>query len=185
MTILLYLGVAFGAGMLGLLTRRRPSISISIGLAGLAAAVVTSILVSPGERIQVGDTALVASDFQRLFLVFGSIAALAITVMALAHEWQRNLPSAMLIGLGALGLGLGLRGARGAFRWLRGWRRSVGVCGANGGRGEDEGCEQHLHGEHRLKSETRDPKSERRPKSETRKRPLLQNARAAGFPKPR
>ena len=108
MTILLYLGVAFGAGMLGLLTRRRPSISISIGLAGLAAAVVTSILVSPGERIQVGDTALVASDFQRLFLVFGSIAALAITVMALAHEWQRNLPSAMLIGLGALGLGLGL-----------------------------------------------------------------------------
>ncbi len=108
MTILLYLGVAFGAGMLGLLTRRRPPVSISIGLAGLAAAVVTSILVSPGERIQVGDTALVASDFQRLFLVFGSIAALAITVMALAHEWQRNLPSAMLIGLGALGLGLGL-----------------------------------------------------------------------------
>jgi len=107
-TIVLYLGVAFGAGMLGLLTRRRPSISISIGLAGLAAAVVTSILVTPGERIQVGDTALVASDFQRLFLVFGSIAALAITFMALAHGWQRNLPSAMLIGLGALGLGLGL-----------------------------------------------------------------------------
>ena len=108
MTILVYLGVAFGAGVLGLVARRRPPISIGIGLAGLAAAVVASMLISPGERIQVGDAALVASDFQRLFLVFGSIAALAMTIMALAHGWQRNLPSAMLIGLGALGLGLAL-----------------------------------------------------------------------------
>ena len=108
MTIVVYLGVAFGAGMLGLLTRRRPSISISIGLLGLVAAVLTSLLIAPGERVEVGDSALVANDFQRLFLVLGSVAALAVTVMALAHGWQRNLPSAMLIGLGALGLGLGL-----------------------------------------------------------------------------
>ena len=109
MSILAFLAITFGAGAAGLLTRRRPAISISIGLLGLATALVSALLVSPGDRLVVGESALVATDFMHLFIVFGSIAALALCVMALAADaWQRNLSSAMLLGLGALALGLAL-----------------------------------------------------------------------------
>lgn len=109
MSVLAFLAITFGAGAAGLLTRRRPTISISIGLLGLAVAVIAGLLVSPGDRLVVGESALVATDFMHLFIVFGSVAALALCVMALAADaWQRNLSSAMLLGLGALALGLAL-----------------------------------------------------------------------------
>jgi NADH:ubiquinone oxidoreductase subunit 2 (subunit N) len=108
-SILVFLAITFGAGAAGLLTRRRPPVSISIGLLGLAAALVSALLVSPGDRLVVGESALVATDFMHLFIVFGSVGALALCVMALAADsWQRNLSSAMLLGLGALALGLAL-----------------------------------------------------------------------------
>ncbi len=109
MSILAFLAITFGAGAAGLLTRRRPTVSISIGLLGLVAALVSALLVSPGDRLVVGESALVATDFMHLFIVFGSVGALALCVMALAADaWQRNLSSAMLLGLGALALGLAL-----------------------------------------------------------------------------
>ncbi|MCU0504276.1 MAG: hypothetical protein MUE82_00655 [Chloroflexi bacterium] len=109
MTVLAFLAITFGAGAAGLLTRRRPPVSIAIGLVGLAAALVSALLVSPGDRLVVGESALVATDFMHLFIVFGTVAALALCVMALAADaWQRNLSSAMLLGLGALALGLAL-----------------------------------------------------------------------------
>jgi NADH:ubiquinone oxidoreductase subunit 2 (subunit N) len=109
MSILAFLAITFGTGAAGLLTRRRPTVSISIGLLGLVAALVSALLVSPGDSLVVGESALVATDFMHLFIVFGSVGALALCVMALAADaWQRNLSSAMLLGLGALALGLAL-----------------------------------------------------------------------------
>ncbi len=109
MSVLAFLAITFGAGAAGLLTRRRPPVSIAVGLLGLVAALVSALLISPGDRLVVGTGALVATDFMQLFVVFGTVASLALCVMALgADVWQRNLPHAMLIGLGALALGLGL-----------------------------------------------------------------------------
>lgn len=109
MSVLAFLAITFGAGAAGLLTRRRPPVSIAIGLLGLVAALFSALLISPGDRLVVGTGALVATDFMQLFVVFGTIASLALCVMALgADMWQRNLPHAMLVGLGALALGLGL-----------------------------------------------------------------------------
>ena len=106
--MLLFLAVTFGAGTAALLTRRRPDVSIPIGIAGLAAATVSGFLLVPGDRLQVGETALVVSEFQRLFLLFASVAGFSVSIIALTGAWQRNLASAMLLGLGALALGLGL-----------------------------------------------------------------------------
>jgi NADH:ubiquinone oxidoreductase subunit 2 (subunit N) len=107
-SVLLFLAVTFGAGTAAILTRRRPGVSIPIGIAGLAAATVAGFVLQPGDRLQVGETAMVVSEFQRLFLLFGSVAGLAVSIIALTGAWQRNLASAMLLGLGALAFGLGL-----------------------------------------------------------------------------
>ncbi len=106
MSLLPFLVVTFGAAAAALILRRYRRLSLAIGLAGLAAATIAALAIVPGDRLTVGPGRLETTEFGRLFVALGCATGLVVSVVGLATAWQRNLPSALLGGFGALGLGL-------------------------------------------------------------------------------
>jgi NADH-quinone oxidoreductase subunit N len=101
-----FLAVSFGAAAAALIVRGYRRLSLAIGLIGLIAATIAALAIVPGDRLAVGPGRLETTEFGRLFLALGCSTGLVITIVGLATAWQRNLPSALLGGFGALGLGL-------------------------------------------------------------------------------
>lgn len=107
MSLVPFLAIAFGAAVAALLVRRLPRLSLAIGLLGLCAATIAALAIVPGDRLAVGATGrLEVTEFGRLFLTLGCGTGLLVTLVGLATAWQRDLPSAILGGFGALGLAL-------------------------------------------------------------------------------
>ncbi len=106
MSLLPFLVVTFGAAAAALILRRYRRLSLAIGLAGLAVATIAAMAIVPGDRLTVGPGRLETTEFGRLFVALGCATGLIVSVVGLATAWQRNLPSALLGGFGALGLGL-------------------------------------------------------------------------------
>ena len=106
MSLLPFLVVAFGAAAAALILRRYRRLSLAIGLAGLALATIAALAIVPGDRLTVGPGRLETTEFGRWFVALGCATGLVVSVIGLATAWQRNLPSALLGGFGALGLGL-------------------------------------------------------------------------------
>ena len=101
MSLIPFVVVAFGGAAVSLLTRRWPRASIGSGLAALAGTAVAAAVIRPGDVLEVGDGALVGSQYVSLFGVAGALAGIILCVVALATAWQRNLPGSVLAIVGA------------------------------------------------------------------------------------
>ena len=108
MTLIPFLAIAFGAAAAALIVRRYRRLSLAIGLLGLLAATIAALAIVPGDRLAVGPGRLETTEFGRLFLALGCSTGLIMVVVGLATVYQRNLPSALLGGFGALGLALSI-----------------------------------------------------------------------------
>jgi hypothetical protein len=108
MSLLPFLAITLGAATLALLSRRRPRLSLVVGLTGLALALFAALAIRSGEAIEIGGGTIVTTAYGRLFLVLGAASGLAISVIGLATSWQRNVPAATLASLGWTGLALAL-----------------------------------------------------------------------------
>ena len=102
-----FLGIAFGGAAATLLTRRWASVSAGLGLLALAAGLVAAAAIGT-DSVQIGGGTLVGTAYARLFLVLGMGSGLVVTLMAMAGGLPRNLPGALLAGLGGAGLALAL-----------------------------------------------------------------------------
>lgn len=108
MSLVPFLAVCFGAAAAALFVRRYRRLSLAIGLLGLAVATIAALAIVPGDRLTVGPGRLETTEFGRLFLVLGCSTGLVVAVVGLATAWERDLPSALLGGFGALGLALSI-----------------------------------------------------------------------------
>jgi NADH:ubiquinone oxidoreductase subunit 2 (subunit N) len=111
-SLLPFLLLTVGAATLAVVVRGRPSLATGVGVVGLAAAIALAASVRPGERLEVGGTALVTTDFLRLFLVLGSVAGLGLAVVGSAAGSRRDAPAVMLGTLAAAAVALALPDAR-------------------------------------------------------------------------
>ncbi len=107
MSLLPFLVIAFGVAAASVVTRGQPTLEISIGLGGLVAATIAAMLISAGDQLKVGGSdVLVATAYGRLFLVLGGVSGVLLCLIGLAGTWQPNLPAALLVGLGGIGVAL-------------------------------------------------------------------------------
>jgi len=111
-TILPFLAVTFGAAAASLLTRRSERLSATIGILGLAGAVVAAAAISADEMLAIGGGELVGSAYLRLFVWLGSLVALLLALLGLLSGSHRHVPGVLLAGIGAAGLALALPDAR-------------------------------------------------------------------------
>jgi len=103
-SLLPFLAAAFGAGSLALLARRSVAASTAIALAGLVVAVLAAAGIQPDEQLAVGDAVLVTTDYGRLFVVLGALAAVLLVVVAAAAGRGGDLGGASLLSLGVAAL---------------------------------------------------------------------------------
>jgi NADH:ubiquinone oxidoreductase subunit 2 (subunit N) len=111
-SLLPFLVVTIVAAAVSLLLRQRRDIAVSIGVLGLAVALVVALGIGPGEQIDIGGTALVTTEYQRLFLILGCVAGLCLAVIGVTAGSRRDAPAVMLGTLATTALALGLPDAR-------------------------------------------------------------------------
>lgn len=114
MSLLWFLAIAFGTAAVSLLTRRSVPISTTVGLLGLAAAVIAALSMPPLTTVAVGGGELAASPYARLFAVLGSGVSLLLVVLGLATTTHRFAPGVLLAGIAASVLALTLPDAQSA-----------------------------------------------------------------------
>ncbi|MHB8460679.1 MAG: proton-conducting transporter transmembrane domain-containing protein [Candidatus Limnocylindrales bacterium] len=103
MNVLPFLAVTFGGAAATLLLRRWPPISTAVGLLALCGATLAALAIGT-DGLTVGGGTLVGSAYGRLFLALGAGSGTLVTVIALGTGLPRDLPAALLLGLGATGL---------------------------------------------------------------------------------
>ena len=109
MSLLPFLAITFGAAAAAFFVRNLPRLSLAIGLLGLLAATVVGLTIVPGDDLTIaGVRGIQTTEFGRLFVVLGCGTGLLTVLVGLATAWQPNLPTALLAGFGALGLGLAI-----------------------------------------------------------------------------
>ena len=108
MSVLPFLGLAFGGAAASLLLRRWEAASALVGLLALVAATIAAAAIRPDDALAIAGSGVTGSAFGRLFLVLVTGAATVLVGIALATGWTRNLPGALLAGLGGIGLALSL-----------------------------------------------------------------------------
>ena len=109
MSLLPFLVVSVGAAIAGLILRREPQLMTAIGVGGLLLATIAALLITPGDVLKLGSgEVLVATGYGRLFVLLGSASGLVLCLVALSTTWQVNLPSALLLGLAGIAIGLAL-----------------------------------------------------------------------------
>jgi NADH:ubiquinone oxidoreductase subunit 2 (subunit N) len=102
-----FLVVSFAAAAACLVTRHRTPLEIPIGAGGLLIATIAAFAIVPGDQLKLGSgEVLLATAYGRLFLVLGAGLGLLLCLVGLATTWQANLPAAILISLGGIGIGL-------------------------------------------------------------------------------
>ena len=109
MSLLPFLVVTFAGAIACLVLRARPDLEIPLGLAGLLAATIAAFAITPGDPLRLGSgEVLLATAYGRLFLLLGAALGLGLCLIGLATTWSANLPAALLVGLGGIGIGLSL-----------------------------------------------------------------------------
>lgn len=114
MSLVAFIVVTFAFTGLALVLRARAAVSTGIGLVGLAVAVVAAIAITPGQVVVVGDGAIVATAYVRLFLILGAVVGLGLAVAGVAGGSRRDAPAVTLCLLGTAGLTLGVVDPRAA-----------------------------------------------------------------------
>jgi len=112
MSLLPFLLVTGVGAIASLLLRSRERMASTIGLVGLAAAVITALVIRPNESIVLGTGGLATTDYLRLFLVLGSVVALLLALVGEATIGRRDAPAASLGILAASALALSMPDAR-------------------------------------------------------------------------
>jgi NADH:ubiquinone oxidoreductase subunit 2 (subunit N) len=107
-SVLPFLALAFGGAAASLLLRRWVAVSAVVGLVALVAATLAAATIRPGDGLAIAGGGLAGSAFGRLFLVLVTGSATVLVAISLATGWTRNLPGALLAGLGGIGLALSL-----------------------------------------------------------------------------
>ena len=108
MSVLLFLVVSLGFGAASLMTRRYLASSFAIGLVGLLAAAAAALLITPGDSLDLADSTIVGSAFQRTFLVLACTSSLLLCLLSMTGGWHPDLAGASLVALGAGGAALAL-----------------------------------------------------------------------------
>lgn len=109
MSVLPFLGLAFGGAAASLLLRRWVATSAIVGLIALIAATAAAAAIQPNDGLVIAGGGLTGSHFARVFLLLVTGASTVLVCIALATGWTtHNLPGALLAGLGGIALALSL-----------------------------------------------------------------------------
>jgi hypothetical protein len=103
-----FLVVAGVAGTTSLLLRGHRTWSTATALVGLAAMVVLGGGIGSGVSIDFGGTRIVGSEWLRLYAVLASVVGLALVLLDWTALHEPDVPGAIVLGLGAAVLALGL-----------------------------------------------------------------------------
>ena len=107
MSLVPFLVLAFGLAAACLASRGRASLEAPLAVGSLLLVTVAALAIAPGDHLRLGSgEILLATAYGRLFVVLGSAAGLVLCLVGLATSWNANLPAALLVGLGGIGLGL-------------------------------------------------------------------------------
>jgi formate hydrogenlyase subunit 3/multisubunit Na+/H+ antiporter MnhD subunit len=106
MSLLPFLGIAFGGATFTVLLRRWPAASVVVGVIALGALFVAATSIRPDDGLDIGGEAIVGTAFGRLFLVIASGSGVLLALVAIGTSLPENLLVTLLAGLGAIGLTL-------------------------------------------------------------------------------
>ncbi len=114
MSLLVFVGVAFGSSLLAMALRGRAAAVPVVGLAGLAGCVLAAVAIEPGQVVVIGGSGLATTPYLRLFLALGSLGGLGLAIAGMAGGTRRDAPAVTLAVLGSAGLTMGLVDPRAA-----------------------------------------------------------------------
>ena len=103
MSLLPFLLVTGVGAVLALLTRGSERVATAIGVVALLGAVVTALLIKPGDILRIDEAGLATTAFLRLFLVLGAVSGVLLAVIAAATGGRRD-ASAVTLALLATSL---------------------------------------------------------------------------------
>ena len=107
MSLLPFLAITFGLAVACLLSRGRPPIEVPLAVGSLVLATIAALAIGPGDQLRLGSgEVLQATAYGRLFLLLGAGSGVILCLVGLATTWNPNLPAALLVGLGGIGVGL-------------------------------------------------------------------------------
>ena len=108
MSLLPFLIVTGLGAIATLMLRDRERIATRVGIVALFAAVVASLLIRPSQIIEIGSGGIATTDYLRLFLVLGALAALLLAIVGEATGSRRDAPAVALGILATSALALSL-----------------------------------------------------------------------------
>jgi hypothetical protein len=101
-----FFAVCAAGAILGLLTQPFRRIGPVVGVASLAAACGTALLIGPADGVTIGDVRLSGSTYAAAFLAAATAACLPLCLVGLASGWPDRFVPAALAAFGGLGLAL-------------------------------------------------------------------------------
>jgi hypothetical protein len=105
-SLLAFAGISIAAAALCIVLHRFPLAAGGVAVAGLLATSVAAASIG-SDGVTVGGATIGGSPFVRLFLLLGSVAGLLLVLVSAASDGRWTLPTAVLTGLAAGGVGLG------------------------------------------------------------------------------
>ena len=106
MTVIAFLAVCAVGAIASQLARPYRRLGPAVGLAGLAAACMAALLISPTDSATAGDVRLAGSAYAGAFLAAATAACLLLCVVGLASGWTGRLLPMALAAFGGLGVAL-------------------------------------------------------------------------------
>ena len=104
--LIAFFAVCAGGAALAQLTRPFRRLGPVVGLAGLAAACATALLIGPADGVTVGYVGLAGSTYAGMFLAAATAAALLLCLVGLESGWPDRLVPAALAAFGGFGVAL-------------------------------------------------------------------------------
>jgi formate hydrogenlyase subunit 3/multisubunit Na+/H+ antiporter MnhD subunit len=112
MSLLPFLILTLGGTVVALYVRDWARVAAVVGSVVLIGAVVTALLITPGESVVVGGAVVATTDYLRLFLILGSIVGLLLATVGAAGGSRRDVPAVTAAILGTSALALAVPDAR-------------------------------------------------------------------------
>ncbi len=104
----MFVAIAGAGAFVAVLLRPRPELLRPAASLALGCCLLAAVLLPPETSRQVGSGWLAGTPLLRIWLILASASFLGLHLLATAAGWQRNLPAAMLGGLAAIALAIGV-----------------------------------------------------------------------------
>ena len=111
MSLLPFLAVTVVGAIAAVALRRRRQAGTLVGLAAVAASLVTLLVAEPGEPLLVAGGAVALTDYARILLGIALAGGLVVLIVSRLTAWEAPGPSALLVAAAGVGLALGVAGA--------------------------------------------------------------------------